>query len=353
MNFIHNGLPNRVIFGPGVRNQLGAEIEQLGCSRTLILTTSGRKSEARDLANQIKGLAAGVFNDAVMHTPVKVSEQAVELLKAVGADCIVALGGGSAIGLAKAMALRTDLPQIVIPTTYSGSEVTPIVGETEHHQKITQRTLKVLPEVVLYDPDLTLKLPVAISVTSGINAVAHAVEALYAKDRNPLISLLAEEAIRAFARSLPIIVANLKDESGRVDALYGAWLAGTCVGSVGMSLHHKLCHVLGGAYNLPHAETHTVILPHAVAYNSSAEPLVMKRIAQALGTKEAAAGLYDFVGRLGAKQSLRELGMPEEGIEKAAVQATQNPYWNPRPLEPDPIRRLLRRAWLGEPPSAL
>jgi alcohol dehydrogenase class IV len=286
-----------------------------------------------------------------MHTPVAVSEQAVYVARSVNADCTVAFGGGSTIGLGKAIALRTDLPQIALPTTYSGSEMTPILGETDSGQKTTKRNPKVLPEVVLYDPELTLTLPVHLSVTSGINALAHAVEALYAKDRNPIISLIAEASIRAFAQSLPAIVASPKDESARSDALYAAWLAGTCLGAVGMSLHHKLCHVLGGTFNLPHAETHTVILPHATAYNSQAEPEVMNTIARAIGTENASIGLYNFAGRLGAKRSLRELGMPEDGIEKAALLATQNPYWNPQKLEPRAIRELIRRAWAGEPPA--
>jgi maleylacetate reductase len=196
-------------------------------------------------------------------------------------------------------------------------------------------------------PPLTFTRP---GLTSGINAVAHAVEALYAKDRNPIISLMAEESIRAFVRSLPGIVVDPSDLSARSDALYGAWLAGTCLGAVGMSLHHKLCHVLGGTFNLPHAETHTILLPHAVAYNSRAEPDAMGRIAKAIGAQDAASGLYAFIARLGAKQSLREIGMPEAGIEQGAVLATQNPYWNPRKLETQRISEMIRRAWAGEPP---
>jgi maleylacetate reductase len=352
IKFAYDALPGRVLFGAGVCKQLPAEIERLNCSRTLILSTPGHENQAKELAQQIGKLASAVFPGAVMHTPTAVSEQAVEFARSVDADCTVALGGGSTIGLGKAIALRIDLPQIAIPTTYSGSEMTPILGETEGGQKMTKRTPKVLPEVVLYDPELTLTLPVHLSVTSGINALAHAVEASYAKDRNPIISLMAEESIRAFARSLPAIVLNAKNESARSDALYGAWLAGSCLGAVGISLHHKLCHVLGGTFNLPHAETHTVILPHAIAYNSQAEPGVMNTIAKAIGADDASIGLYEFTGRLGAKRSLRELGMPESGIEKAALLAMQNPYWNPRKLELHAIHELIRRAWAGEPPKA-
>jgi maleylacetate reductase len=350
--FIYDILPSRVLFGSGILSELSEEIERLGCSRAMILSTKGHADQANEVAQRIGAQCAGVFPGAVMHTPVPVSEEAVQFARSVNADCTVALGGGSTIGLGKAIALRTDLPQIAVPTTYSGSEMTPIIGETAGGQKTTQRTLAVLPETVLYDPELTLTLPVPLSVVSGINALAHAVEALYAKDRNPVTSLIAEEAIRAFAQSLPVLVKSPADESARSDALYAAWLAGACLGAVGMSLHHKLCHVLGGTFNLPHAETHTVILPHAAAYNSQAEPDVMRRIARALGVDNPSKGLYDFSGSLGAKRSLRELGMPESGIDQAAMVATQNPYWNPQRIELRPIRELIHRAWAGEPPTA-
>src|SRR5580704_1514871 len=351
IDFAYDVLPGRVLFGAGSRDQISAEIDRLKCSRALVLSTPGYSGQAKELAHKIGQLVAGTFSGAAMHTPVSVSEEAVKAARALNADCLVSVGGGSTIGLGKAVALRTDLPQIVVPTTYAGSEMTPILGETVDGKKSTQRTLKVLPEVVVYDPELTLTLPPDVSVTSGINAVAHAVEAIYAKDRIPLVSLMAEQSIRMLVRSLARILVEPLDLSVRSDALYGAWLAGTCLGAVGMSLHHKLCHVLGGTFNLPHSETHTVILPHAIAYNARAEPEVMHTVAKTIGTEDASLGLYDFTGRLGAKRSLRELGMPESGIEKAALFATQNPYWNPRKLELQPIRELLRRAWMGEPPT--
>jgi maleylacetate reductase len=259
----------------------------------------------------------------------------------------VAVGGGSTTGLGKALALRTDLPQIVLPTTYAGSEMTPILGETKDGVKLTQRTLKVLPEVVIYDVDLTLGLPSSIASTSGMNAMAHAVEALYAKDGNPMISLIAEEGMAVLGRALPRIVEDPRDCQARSDALYGAWLCGICLGSVGMALHHKLCHILGGAFNLPHAETHTILLPYVTSYNTPAAPDAMRRVARALGAADAAQGLHDLARRLGAKRALRELGMPEEGIDRAVETTMATPHWNPRPLDATAIRALLRDAWSG------
>jgi alcohol dehydrogenase class IV len=185
-----------------------------------------------------------------------------------------------------------------------------------------------------------------------MNAIAHAVEALYAHDANPITSLMAEEAIRALAKALPAIVKDPKDSEARSDALYGAWLCGICLGTVGMALHHKLCHTLGGTFDLPHAETHTVVLPHATAYNALATPGAMKILARALNVGDPVRGLYDLERALGAPSSLKELGMPQAGLDKAADLALANPYWNPRPLERSAIRALLDDAWAGRPPSS-
>ena len=238
-----------------------------------------------------------------------------------------------------------------MPTTYAGSEMTPILGETKDGVKTTQRGPSILPEVVVYDVELTLSLPLALSVTSGINAVAHAVEALYAQDRNPIVSLMAEEAVAKMSAALPRIVANPGDVEARSDALYAAWLCGTCLGAVGMALHHKLCHVLGGAFDLPHAETHTIVLPHALAYNASAALPAVAALSRSLHDDDPAGALYGLAGRLGAPRALRDLGMPEEGIDRAVELALDNPYWNPRPIEREGIRALISRAWAGEKPQ--
>jgi maleylacetate reductase len=350
-SFIYNALPARIVFGQGTINQVADEVSRLNCRRALILSTPQQQRDAERLASHLGGFAAGVFAGAVMHTPVDVTEQAMSLLRELDSDCTIALGGGSTIGLGKAIALRTDLPQIVIPTTYAGSEATPILGETEGGRKTTQRSLKVLPEVIIYDVDLTLTLPPGLTATSGMNAMAHAVEALYAENANPVISLLAEQAIAMLASALPRIVRNPRDRDARSDALYGAWACGTCLGAVGMALHHKLCHVLGGSFGLPHAETHTVVLPHAAAFNASAAPEAMARVARALGVREAAQGLFELAGKLGAPRSLREIGMSDGGLDHAADLAVASPYWNPRPIERAAIRALLQDAYDGRPPQ--
>ena len=352
--FVYQPLPTRVVFGSGTLAQLGAEVERIGVRRALVLSTSGRaEAQANAIAVSLGDRSAGVFAGAVMHTPVEVTEKAVEVAKDRGADALIAVGGGSTTGLGKAMALRTDLPQIVLPTTYAGSEVTPILGETSGSAKTTRKDPRVLPEVVIYDVDLTLGLPAGISAASGMNAIAHAVEALYARDRNPVISLMAEEGIAALAHALPKISEVPRDREARSEALYGAWLCGVCLGTVGMALHHKLCHTLGGSFGLPHAETHAIVLPHAAAYNAPAAPAAMVRVARALGTTDdAARGLHDLAGRLRTKRALRDIGMPADGIDEVVERTMADPYWNPRPLEHAAIRDLLTRAWSGEPPRS-
>jgi alcohol dehydrogenase class IV len=352
-DFVYNGLPARVIFGRGNLRKLGDLMSDLGLKRALLLSTPPQREQVEPLLALLGERAVGLFSDAAMHTPVDISERAVAQVKATGADCVVAMGGGSTIGLGKAIALRTDLPQIVIPTTYAGSEMTPILGQTEGGRKTTLRTLAVLPEAVLYDVDLTLTLPRSMSATSGLNAIAHAVEGLYARDGNPIISLMAEEGVRALADALPRVVDEPGDIDARSDALYGAWLCGAVLGSAGMALHHKLCHTLGGSFDLPHAETHSVVLPHATAYNAPAAPEAMARLSRALRVAGDPAGaLYDLGLRLGAPTSLKALGLPQEALGRAADLAVENPYWNPRPIERGGILKLLQAAWNGERPQA-
>ena len=349
--FTYNALPSRIIFGAGTLSQLAQELTALGASRALILTTARQEAAGKRLCEQLGSLAVAVYANATMHTPVEVTKDALEIIASTNADCVIALGGGSTIGLGKAIALHTDLPQIAIPTTYAGSEATPIIGQTENGLKTTQRTLKVLPEVILYDVDLTLDLPWTVTVTSGLNAIAHAVEALYAKDANPLISNLAEQGISALASALPRIKANPKDRDARSDALFGAWACGVCLGAVGMSIHHKLCHTLGGSFGLPHAETHSIVLPHATAYNAAAAPDAMARVCKALGgASSAASGLFDLASSLGAPTRLEQIGLREEDLPRAVEIACSAPYWNPRPIDADGIMHLLGNAFYGRRP---
>ena len=349
-SFVYIALPARVVFGVGALDKLGEEIERLGAHRALVLSTPEQRASAEDVARRIGARAAGVYDKAVMHTPIETAEDARRVAAELKADCCVAIGGGSTTGLGKAIALTSALPIVAIPTTFAGSEMTPIQGITADGVKKTVRDLRMLPKTVIYDPRLLLTLPARIAGPSGMNGIAHCVEALYAQDANPVTSLMAEEGIRALAQSLPTVVREPQNLEARGEALYGAWLAGASLGAVGMALHHKLCHTLGGSFNLPHAETHTIVLPHATRYNAQAAPEAMARIARALGVADPAQGLYELAGAINAPLALKDIGMPADGLDRAADLAVTNPYWNPRPLERGAIRELLQAAWEGRRP---
>ncbi|MEO8203927.1 MAG: maleylacetate reductase [Betaproteobacteria bacterium] len=351
-SFEYTGLPMRVVFGAGSIARLGDEMDKLGARRALVLSTPGRGESVRAVADGLGARLAGVFAGAVMHVPVEVAADARRVAAESGADCCIAVGGGSTIGLGKAIALTSGMPIIAVPTTYSGSEMTTILGMTEAGMKTTLRDPKVLPRTVIYDPALTLGLPAQLSAASGMNAIAHCVEALYAADGNPVNALQAEEGIRALAGALPRVMQSPGDMDARSDALYGAWLAGVSFATTGMGLHHKLCHVLGGTFNLPHAETHSIVLPHAARYNRDAAAAAMARIARALGCEDAPRGLFDLELKLGLEMRLAGIGMPADGLEKAARIAIESPYPNPRRVEYAGVLSLLADAFAGSRPSA-
>ena len=349
--FTYTGWTTRVVFGTGTLDGLREEAERLGRSRVLVLTGPRQAALARKVRGLLTPLAVGEFTAAAPQTPVEVTRQALAAVRELGADCLVAVGGGSVTGLAKALSLRTGLPQIVVPTTYAGSEATPVLGETENGVKTIRSGPEILPGTVVYDVALTLGLPVPLSVTSGINALAHAVEALYSEQVDPVTDELALRAITLLAGALPAIAADPAGTDARAAALEAAWLAGTCLGTASMGLHHKLCHTLGSAFGLPHAETHSVLLPHAMAYNAPAAPGSMRRIARALGAADAPTAVYDLVRGLGGPTSLRELGLAEDDLARATELAIATPYPNPRAVTRDGVSSVLRDAWQGVRPK--
>lgn len=349
--FVHNAMAAHVRFGSGTISTLPDVLERLGCSRPFALTTPRQGAELGAVLGSVIDVLVGTFARAEMHTPVPVTLEALAEVEKAGADCVVAIGGGSAVGLGKAIALRTGLKQIAVPTTYAGSEMTPVLGQTEGGRKTTLSDPRVQPVAVIYDVDLTLSMPAVTSAASGLNAMAHVVEGLYARDGNPLTRMMAEEAIRVLFGALPGIMANPADPGARGDALYGAWLAGMVLASSGMAIHHKLCHTLGGTFGLPHAETHAVVLPYALAYNASHASDAMAALRRSMGKPDPVSALRDFSRSLGLPHSLRELGMPEDGIDAATQLALQSAYWNPRPLAEQPLRDLIARAWAGLSPQ--
>ena len=344
------GSDQTVIFEAGLHRTLDRHVSALDANRVLVLTTPHQSDLGLELAAQLGAKAAGVFCRAAIHTPVEVTEEALAHLQDVGADTVLAAGGGSTIGLGKALALRSGVTQIALPTTYAGSECTPILGQTENGVKTTVNDSNLRPAAVLYDPELVATLPVPMTVTSTLNAMAHAVEALYAQDRNPQSTELALTGLRIFAGALPRVMEDPAGLEARLATQQGAWACGTVLGQVGMALHHKLCHTLGGSFGLPHAETHAIVLPHSAAYNAAAVPGLLAPVGEIFGSADPAAALWQFAKDHGAPMALRDLGLAEADLDRAADLAVQNPYWNPNEITRSGIRDLLARAWGGDAP---
>ncbi len=337
----------RVIFGWGAVRELGRLVKDIGAARPAVICTPDRAVDAERVMAQLTE-APLLLAEAVMHSPVAVSEMAAGKATRHGVDLLISIGGGSSIGLGKALTKRLGLPHITLPTTYAGSEVTPILGQTNGGEKLTERDDRLRPSVIIYDPDLGLSLPARLAAASGMNALAHAVEAL-TTSRDENIQWAARRSITAFADALPKIVSDPADPAPRANALYAAWLAGYCLAEAPMALHHKLCHALGGAYDMPHAETHAALLPHSFAYNAPACPDAVRDLTEIFAGDPVNA-LFSLVKDLGLSMRLSELGLPQDGIDRVARLACANPYANPRAFDVPAIAGLLRRGWGGERP---
>jgi maleylacetate reductase len=298
-------------------------------------------------------VAVGHFDQAVMHVPVETVERAMADVRRLGADSTVALGGGSTTGLGKALVLRAGLPNIAIPTTFAGSEMTNIWGITENARKTTGRNVRVVPQLTIYDPEMIRSLPAHIAGPSGLNAMAQAVVNVASADPNPIVSMMGVEAVRALSRALPLVVAKPEDLEARTLAMYGACLAGATLGTGITGLHHRLCHVLGGSFNTPHAETHTILLPHTVAYNAAATREGTARVAEAMGVANAALGIFHLAGIVGAPRALADIGFREADLDKAVAIAMETPLNNPEPVTAEKLRALLENAYHGYPPRAV
>jgi maleylacetate reductase len=348
--FIHEQLAQRIVFGWGRLEELPAEIDRIGGTHVLVIAE--RSTTA--IAARIEGLLADRLVTSLgpvrPHVPTEDAAQARRLAEDNNVDLVLTVGGGTATGLGKAVAI-TGVPLVTVPTTYAGSEATPIHGTTENSRKRTGRDARALPRTVLYDPSLTTTLPARATATTGMNALAHCVEALYAENRTPVTSLLAFEAIEVLSRALPMCVKDSSSRSGRTDALYGAYLAGTVLAVTGMAIHHRICHVLGGTLGLAHGDSNSVLLPHAAAFNEVAAPEEMSRIAEILESENAAVGLFDLAESMDAPTSLEELGVEEQQLEQVADLVLEGNHYNPRPVTKTELLELLRNAYEGRRPA--
>ncbi|WP_432824545.1 maleylacetate reductase [Dactylosporangium sp. CA-092794] len=344
MATVHETLPCRVLSGPGARHDVPGELERLGARRVLVVATGSARAAADELAGALGGRLAARFDRPAVHTPVHVTAEALEVARGAGADVVVAIGGGSAVGLSKALAARTGMPQVVVPTTYAGSEVTPVLGETDNGVKTTRRDPALAPGTVVYDPELTLSMPPGLTRTSALNALAHAVEALWAPDATAATDALATEAATVVLDALPHVLADPAGLPARSRLQQAAWLAGLCLAQTRTGLHHQLTHVLGGAYGLPHAELHAMLLAHVMAFNLPFAPAAADRLSKVTGGDPVAAVAALARGYEGPT-TLGALGVPRDGLPGIAERVVAAPYPNPRPLDPAELTALLEAAW--------
>lgn len=351
--FVYDQLGGRIVFGAGTIDRVPGEVNHLAPGATVLLVADDMaKGEADQIEDACRGKVVTRIGEIRPHVPVEDVERARRLVVDNDIEVVVTVGGGSTTGLGKAIVLEHDLPFLAVPTTYAGSEMTPIYGMTGGDVKRTGRDPKVKPDTVIYDVELTLELPMSVTAGSVMNALAHCVEALYAEERNPIVDVLALEGVTALSRGSHLVAEDPRGLEGRSDLQYGAYLAGSSLGSVGMAVHHRICHVLGGTYGLAHGDANAVMLPYVVAYNAPAEPDVMERLGHALGTDDAAIGLFDLARALGAPTSLAELGVEEDDLDDAAAMTVERGGYNPRPVELGWVRDLLGDAYAGMSPVA-
>lgn len=349
--FEHTTLGQRVLFGSGAAaRNLADEVARIGAARVMVIAAELETQMAAKVAQRIE--VALNYDDVAPHVPVEKAEKARAAAVEYGIDLLVCVGGGSTTGLAKAVALTLGLPIIAVPTTYAGSEATNVWGLTESARKTTGVDDKVLPVTVIYDAELTVSLPADLSVASGLNALAHCVDSMWAPRTDPINQALAAEGIRALNAGLPLVKDKPDHLAGRELALYGAYLSAVAFASAGSGMHHKICHVLGGAYNLPHAQTHAIVLPYVLAFNASAAPEAASRIAAAFGNEDATAGLNHLRERLDAPKALKDHGLAEEDIPEAVeLILAQIPVSNPRTVTKENLTALLHAAYAGSTPG--
>ena len=350
--FTYQVLPGRVVFGFGTIARLPSELDAFGASRVVLISDDMAKSEADEIEADLGNRVVGRIGEIQPHVPIEEVEAARRLTDESRADAVVTIGGGSTTGVGKAIVLEREVAFLAIPTTYAGSEMTPIYGITAGEVKRTGRDPSVKPRTVIYDVDLTLGLPKEVTAGSTMNALAHCVEALYAQERSPIVSIMALEGVRALQRGSVVVSSDPVNADGRSDLLYGAFLAGASLGAVGMAIHHRICHVLGGTFGLAHGDANAVILPHVVAYNRASEPEVMATLADAMGVTDPAIGLFELARTLDAPTNLADLGITEPDLERATEMIVDGVGYNPRPVEREWIRQLLEDRVSGPSPSA-
>jgi len=352
--FTWSAFPSRVVFAAGALQRVPDEIARLEAHHALLVAGGASTQDAFDtLRGALGDRCVGVVRTSTQHGPSGVADDAVRVARELNADSVVTLGGGSVIGLGKAIVQACDVPLVAIPTTYSGSEMTPIWGRTSDGRKQTWSDVRVLPRTVVYDPELCLGMPPRLAAASGMNALAHCLEALWSAGANPITSVLARNGGRRLIDGLPRVIENPGDLDAHAGNLVGACLAGAALAQAGTAIHHRTCHVLGGGWNLPHAETHAVVLPHSTALVAARRPQAMAEVRKLLDADDPSAAVFELLIGLRLPLSLEALGLPEDALDEAArrvVDACRND-----PIAPDEaaVRRMLDDAFFGRAPEPM
>jgi len=346
MNFTYTSYPNQVYFGKGKTDELPNILKDY--SKVMAMGEERWEPHIKKVAKEIGEENLYYFPEIIQHVPQSLVDKAMIKLKEEKPDVLLAFGGGSAVGLAKALALETDIPIIAVPTTYSGSEQTNIWGISTDEGKTTGKSMKVMPKVVVYDPDLTSSLPLSLAVTSGMNAMAHLMEAIYAPNGNPVTRHHALLGVEYIKKGLEILAKEKQlTEEANTDIQFGAYLAGKCLCEVSMSLHHKMAHVLGGSFKLEHSYVHTVLQSFVLKYQwDSLTDEIKTDFRQVLGHNPAHK-LQELSGNAGGPTDLKSIGFKIDDIEKAVETVLAKPYENVAPLEKSKLVDMLHHAYEG------
>ncbi len=348
---VHNAVPHRVVFGAGAVDTVADEVTRLGMTRPLVLSTPGRAGMAGRVQAMLGANCAGLLATAVSQVPIELAVASRKQARDMGADCLISVGGGASIGLGKGIALETAMPIIAIPTTYSGSEMTAFCGITIDGVKRMHQSLNMLARTVIYDPALSVGLPVPVSAASAMNALAHCVDAIYTPTASPILLTAGVEGAAAIHRALPRVAAEPSDLDARSELLYGAYLAGAALAS-GFALQHGIAHVLGGTLGIEHGLSHAVVLPHVAAYNERFAPDAVGRVARALGADHAGVAIFDLLVASGLPTSLQALGVTEDQLDLVARLTVETDHGNnPGPVDAAGVRLILDQAFSGTRPG--
>lgn len=363
--FHYTSFAQEITFAPGALAQLREAVERFGWRRILLCTSHSmqRNGYVNSIKASLGDSLVAVFDQVQPHVQDVQVKEALGLAAENNVDAVIGMGGGSPIGMAKAIGFQTHVPIIAIPTTYAGSEMTPVYGITHTDEnpprKVTVNDPKIVPTLVIYDPQLTLDLPPELTASTGINALAHCIEALYSKTRNPLSTAAATSSVQHIHNALLNCYQDGHNLDARTEMLLSAHLAGLSLASVSMGLHHGLCHVLGGSANVPHGIANGIILPHAIRFNAEATATQLLPAAEAMnisvnrtsstGVIEALAHhIHELIGQMNLSQRLRDVGVSESDIPHLAQIAFQNRTIqnNPKPItDPMQLEQILRDAW--------